>query len=136
MDNNVSIMLWMLIFFVVFYLYIDIRITKLRKEMLSHYEICEKMLTHGMTGSQLPSMNTVTPTPTAVHYPYQEDSFLNLIPSREEIAEGLVNLKNDGTWLAGTETVVGSGFHPNGLEGFNISEDTSYASFEGGDLRV
>src|SRR5690348_9712677 len=102
MDEKVGTMIWMLIFFVVFYLYIDIRLTKLRQELLSHYMLCERMLTHGLKNdpSSQPSQQTTTQH-AATNVPYDGDSFLNIIPTREEIAEGLVNLKQEGGWLTG-----------------------------------
>lgn len=140
-SENVSTLLWMLIFFVVFYLYIDIRITKLRKEMLSHYMLCESMLSNGM--QKTPHIGGDTSTPLKLISTIPEfggsdiDTFTNIIPTREETAHGLSSLNNlkctgagcDGTEWLSEQSPVGSGFNPDGLSGYNVSDEGSYAPF-------
>src|SRR6478609_351463 len=117
--DNVITLLWMLVFFIIFYLYIDIRLTKLRKELLSHYALCEKMLKDGgATGPvasppifrmlqekqepiQLinPSVPSFAPPPPL---PQQRNHFLTtgssdfseIVPSKEETAMGLNMMNN------------------------------------------
>lgn len=152
LPNDVSTLLWMLIFFVIFYLYIDIRITKLRKEMLSHYSICESMLSNGLKagnglqaglGTEFPviqkSIQQSQPLKLIAANENKSldeiDTFTEIIPTREEIADGLSNLKctasgcNGMEWLADNDNKIGSGWHPNGIEGFNVSDDGQYAPF-------
>lgn len=170
-SDNVTVMLWMLVFFVIFYLYIDIRITKLRKELLGHYMICEKMLSGGLSkagiSNGLPSVSSekplalmatpynasegeksffsMTPTPGSMGFVDSADlrdsvnfaNFANYIPTKEETAYGLSNLKCTGRgcegseWLADGSNQVGSGFHPNGVQAYNINSESSdnYATF-------
>jgi len=132
-SENVTTLLWMLIFFLVFYLYIDIRMTKLRKEMLGHYMLCENMIT-----KQIGAQNTEE-SPlrlgSSVYEPV--DGLTNIIPTREETAYGFSSLNNlkcsakgcDGTeWLSSSP--IGSGFTPGGLLGYDITAETgNYATF-------
>lgn len=149
LTDNVSTLLWMLIFFVVFYLYIDIRITKLRKELLSHYMVCENMLSnglkktnlvHGTTTQDHPPLKLISSMPSFSNDVIDSftDTVANIIPTREETAHGLTSLNNlkctgtgcDGMqWLADSSP-VGSGFNPEGLSGYNVSDEGSYAIFE------
>jgi len=145
LPNDVTTLLWLLIFFVIFYLYIDIRITKLRKELLSHYSICENMISTGLknggghaghaghVGNAEPVRLIAVNEDINGNGAY--DSFTEIIPTREETAFGLQNLKCtsagcDGmSWLADSTTTIGSGVHPNGIEAFNMDNTVSFAPF-------
>lgn len=52
---------WIFLFFVIFYIYIDLRFCQLRKEMLSHYLLCEKLLTEHNLSSQM-RLTDIIPT--------------------------------------------------------------------------
>ena len=133
--GDVNTLLWILIFFVVFYLYIDIRITRLRKELLSHYMLCENMLSNKMKISQTYGGHEPIKLISAQNESF--DTFTNIIPTREETARGFSSLNNmqgttpncEGTEWLSDASPVGSGFNPNGLSGYNLSDGGAYASF-------
>jgi hypothetical protein len=137
MANNAT-MLWMLVFFVAFYFYIDIKVNNLRKELLAHYVACENMIS---SGDQLPSstrpLRLVSTSPYETKDHFTNLSFNNMIPSKEETAYGLSNLKCtengcQGTeWLSDSTNQIGSGFYPDGLQAYNINSDSldNYAAF-------
>ena len=56
LPDNVMGMLWMLVFFVIFYIYIDVRITRLRKELVAHYMVCENMLKGKSAATSFPTV--------------------------------------------------------------------------------
>jgi hypothetical protein len=105
-SDSVIILVWFLIFVIILFLYVDVRVGKLRRELLSHYALCEKMITalvqkqrgsnyqcdlkdpyagyvDGYRGSATDDIfPRVVPAPV-------DDEF---IPTREEMAQGLQNL--------------------------------------------
>jgi hypothetical protein len=130
-SDSVITMTWLLVFFVIFFIYIDVRITKLRKEMLSHYMMCEKMLSQSFKDST-PKMNVI-PHNSHVHDPLgNRFAVLNapgddddLIPSREETMYGLQSLterftaQKDNEWATGTvEQEAGLKAYDGELDGY------------------
>ena len=102
-SDSVIILVWFLIFVIILFLYVDVRVGKLRRELLSHYALCEKMITalvqrqrgsnyqcdfkdpyvDGYRGSATDDIfPRVVPAPV-------DDEF---IPTREEMVQGLQNL--------------------------------------------
>lgn len=47
MSEN-SLLLWVFVFFVLFYIYFDMRINNMKKELLVHYNIFEELLQQGI----------------------------------------------------------------------------------------
>lgn len=139
LPDNVITLLWMLVFFIIFYIYIDIRITKLRKEMLEHYRLCENIVTQGVSSvSRAVSSGSSRSNPligSAEQIFQAEQDYDSLIPSREETAYGLQTisgLKKDeqASWLGEAKADRDA---QTGLQAYNISsDDGDYALFNGG----
>lgn len=102
LTDSVILLVWFLVFLIILFLYIDIRVGKLRKELLAHYALCEKMVSAVVqtrsrgyeaepASFQSPmSMSTNDIFPKVVSVPPVDDDF---IPTREEMAQGLLNLE-------------------------------------------
>lgn len=104
-SDSVIILVWFLIFVVILFLYVDVRVGKLRKELLSHYAMCEKMLQSqrgntayrcDVTDPYMMSNDRRTSTddifPRVVPAPIDDE----FIPTRQEMAQGLLNLDKMG----------------------------------------
>jgi len=147
LNNNVTTLIWMLIFFVVFYLYIDVRMTNLRNELLRHYTLCESLLSKG-TGSQSPRSPTEElPYVTSIMPPMQHvdhftqtnvnnDSINSMIPTREEVASGLNSLNEarcsngnaENLWYSNASS-LSSGYNAAVLDPYDVSGEGLYAPF-------
>jgi hypothetical protein len=56
--DNVMMTVWLIVFFAIFYVYIDVRIERLRDEMLYHYSTCESLL----QGKNIEKFESIVPT--------------------------------------------------------------------------
>ena len=56
LNNN---LFWMLFFFVIFYVYVDMRFHQIRKELLNQYFMCEKLLTEYKLADKMTLRNIV-----------------------------------------------------------------------------
>ncbi len=109
LPDNVITLMWMLVFFVIFFIYIDVRLTKFRKEMLDHYLLCENMLKGTGTGTVNSStlatgidspMKKIIPASsfidsygvTVINPGGVKSEVDDLVPTREELAYGLKNI--------------------------------------------
>jgi hypothetical protein len=135
LPDNVIMLLWMLVFFVIFYIYIDVRLTKLRKEMLEHYRQCEKLVTQGVSSvskavSSYSSRSSPLISPSEQIFSSGNDD-LDLVPSKEETAYGLLTINgmkkdDNASWVTKENEAQG------GLEPYNICSDSGdYAMWTG-----
>lgn len=107
MTESFITLFWMLIFFILFYIYIEVKITKLRKEMLSHYLNLENMMynykktekfttglqtlsSQQMTNSGIKNTVAQNPNPLVLN-PY--NTIDDLIPTKEETMNGLKSIE-------------------------------------------
>lgn len=132
LPDNVMNLLWMLVFFIIFYIYIDVKISRLRTELLSHYMMCEKLITDpskraiqppGSPGTLMPNSRVTTNDNITIINAPAED----LVPTREEMQMGLADLNKsmrdivpEEMWKDGTAR---GAFHGEELQGFNVTGD-------------
>jgi hypothetical protein len=100
LTDTLIILVGSLIFLIVLFLYVDVKVGMLRKEMLAHYALVEKLAnmispqqrlqsnasTHGY-GTGNPDYHSIFPK--VIQAPVDED----FIPSKEEMSEGLMHLE-------------------------------------------
>ena len=43
-SNSLILLVWFLVFVIILFLYVDVRVAKLRKELIQHYALCERMV--------------------------------------------------------------------------------------------
>ena len=111
LTDSVILLVWFLVFVIILFLYVDIRVGKLRKELLSHYALCERMITSVMARRQgYGSLNSfghyggygngngrsthADIFPPVISTAVDDD----IIPTREEMAHGLMSLDNMQPW--------------------------------------
>jgi len=105
-DNGA--LFWMFIFFVLFYVYFDMRINNLKKELLAHYNIFEELLQQGLVKSHNGTFAPIrrkkkTPVVTPAPKQRQQEEFQvinpnydfinGFTPTEEETKNGIENIK-------------------------------------------
>ena len=115
-SEPIVMMLWLIIFFIIFYFYIDVRINKLRKELLSHYLMCEDMMSMKKTE----------------HFnAFATDQ--DIVPTREETARGLHFIQNQVAQPSTTACPREIWNTPESRDSSNVEgytkDTTEYASF-------
>ncbi len=109
-SDSLILLVWFLVFVIVLFLYVDVRVGKLRRELLTHYALCEKMVSAivkrqegsyayrcdiddpyaARFDSQGGAENHSNIFPRVVNAPIEDD----LIPTADEMSQGLRNLDN------------------------------------------
>lgn len=125
MSEN-SLLFWIFMFFVLFYIYFDMRINKLKKELLIHYNIFEELLQQGLvqqkngtfTLSGKKQRNKIKKTKCESSHKEEfkviNPNFVNsFTPTEEETQNGLENIKQ-----------------LKGIEWFNGFNQDSYATVD------
>lgn len=132
LPDNVMNLLWMLVFFIIFYIYIDVKISRLRTELLSHYMMCEKLITDPNSSRMSSSQDLRTLMPNSRVTTDENITIINapaedLVPTREEMQMGLADLNKsmrdivpEEMWKDGTSR---GAFSSNDLKGFDVGGD-------------
>ncbi len=115
-SDSLILLVWFLVFVIILFLYVDVRVGKLRKELLQHYALCEKMVSavlkkqegsyayrcdiddpYSAQYNRNGSSNSIFPRviPAAV-----DD---DLIPTAAEMTQGLRSLDNMSTQMKQNE---------------------------------
>jgi len=94
MTDNI-IVAWMLIFFVLFFIYFDMRINSLKKELLLHYNIFEELLQECIKKTASSTSSTFSST-SKINKKFQilNPQVKDIVPSQEETRKGLEFIKN------------------------------------------
>lgn len=129
LGNDCSTLLWMLVFFFIFYVYIDVRITKLKLQLLDHYMLIEKLLGRYLDDGGRSGYSSYE-GPMVLNAPSNNDFIDQFVPSPEEMETGLRDiraLRSTSEWTsqkAPTNTFLGNleGYDPTGgYAAFNAS---------------
>ena len=147
-NTDTNIWMWILLLSVVFYLYVDSRLNRIRTELLEHYTRIESMLTQNvLSGAQrikehfdvsaqnVPTVKTeITKEAVSPFDPNMDTihSWHDVIPTKEEMTAGLKALRptspEDAEWCS----VNGATNRGCGLEGF----DTNFGAYAAFDIKV
>lgn len=96
-----SFLFGVVILFVLFYVYFDMRINALKNELLVHYQIFEEIL-HEKTKSKIPGKIQENFKSRSSYG--SSSSFSSILPSREEQQNGLTYMMNNSLLSAFDET--------------------------------
>ena len=128
-SDSLILLVWVLLSIIIIFLYIDVRVGKLRKELLTHYALCEKMVStilrdrqggndpyrcdvgpySGYSGNSWNSSSVGSDIFPRVVPATVDDDF---IPTRDEMTQGMQRLNSSAnqrdSWL---QPVASSGIH-------------------------
>ena len=97
--DNVTNLLWMFVVLIIFYMYMDMRITRLRTELMSHYMVCEKMLNR-LNANQSDPRNDLQQYKNEQEQSSMPSSIANsqILPGNITLLNSNSNFKNTGEY--------------------------------------